>query len=63
MTKEVTCLSCGYSADISTYHPCFSSVYNDCRCPKCGSTANQHNRDYAESIFAAMNQLSQKENK
>lgn len=52
-SSAVLCRSCGYEGNIETYDPCISP-YNDCRCPKCGSTNNQHNDDYQENLYAAM---------
>ena len=51
--NEVTCNSCGYSGGIDTYRPSFSML-SDCRCPRCGSTDNQHNAEYAKRISKAM---------
>lgn len=51
--ETVLCRSCGYEGTIDTFEPCFS-VYNDCRCPKCGSTNNQHNSDYQAQLRACM---------
>jgi len=52
--QDIVCNSCGYSGLINTYDPCLS-VYNDCRCPKCGSTDNEHNDKYRKDIFDAIN--------
>lgn len=51
--EQVTCRSCGYVGEIGSYAPCFS-IYNDIRCPKCGSTSNQHNSDYQDRLSEAM---------
>lgn len=50
---DIVCRACGYAGGIETYEPCMS-VYNDCRCPKCGSTNNQHNADYKARLYDAM---------
>jgi len=60
--KQVTCRSCGYTGLIDTYHPCLS-VYADCRCPECGSTNNQHNSDYNETLQRAWAKVTGKEPK
>lgn len=49
---DVLCRACGYSGAIDTYEPSLA-VYSDCRCPKCGSTNNQHNSAYMEQIQQA----------
>lgn len=51
-SKIVVCQACGYSGALDTYKASLS-VYSDCRCPKCGSTNNQHNREYFDMIQAA----------
>lgn len=51
--EHVACRACSYEGAIDTYAPCFS-VYNDIRCPKCGSTNNQHNSDYQKRLQAEM---------
>ena len=51
-TEDVSCRSCGYVGDVNTYQPAFS-IHNDCRCPKCHSTDNEHNDRYQESLAAA----------
>lgn len=59
-TKEVVavvCRSCGYSGAIDTYLPS-ASMYSDCRCPKCGSTNNDHNSGYATELCKALRELS-----
>ena len=48
-TNVVVCGSCGYAGMIDTYHPSFG-MYSDCRCPKCGSTDNEHNAKYSRMI-------------
>lgn len=50
---EVTCRSCGFVACVSEYVPSFS-VYNEIRCPKCGSTNNEHNTKYQLRLSEAM---------
>lgn len=52
-TENIVCNGCGYTGTIETYEPCMS-VYNDCRCPKCGSTDNEHNAEYKRDLFKAM---------
>lgn len=49
MNKEVICESCGYRGTVETYMPCLG--YNDIRCPKCGSTNNEHNAEYLARVF------------
>ena len=49
---NVVCRSCGYAGDINTYQPSFS-IHNDCRCPKCYSTDNEHNDHYQEMLTVA----------
>jgi hypothetical protein len=56
MNDTITCNSCGYSGNINFYLPCFSSVYADCRCPKCGSTNNDYNDAFAAVISKAFKQ-------
>ena len=51
--NEVKCKRCGYSGDISSYHPTIS-VYSDIRCPECGSTNNEHNSEYLRRLSEAM---------
>ena len=46
--KAVACGRCGFSGKLSEYKPCFG--YNDIRCPKCGSTENEHNLEYMRRI-------------
>lgn len=61
-TKEsegLICRTCGYTGAIETFEPSMS-VYSDCRCPKCGSTNNEHNSNYLRDISAAMNDLKDK---
>ena len=50
--RNIICRSCGYIGDINTYQPSFS-IHNDCRCPKCYSTDNDHNDRFQESLVAA----------
>lgn len=52
--KIVTCQSCGYNGDIITYLPSMSATA-DCKCPKCGSTNNHHNDEYADALQKAWN--------
>ena len=42
MMTPVKCLACEYEDKLETYKPC--EGYNDCRCPKCGSTSNRYNQ-------------------
>ena len=50
--SAILCESCGYSGVIDSYLPSMSA-YADCRCPKCGSTKNQHNADYSNRLRKA----------
>lgn len=50
----VICETCGYAGSIETYLPSFSMMA-DCKCPKCGSTNNQHNAGHAAQIRKAWN--------
>jgi hypothetical protein len=52
-TKPVICRSCNYSGSINTWHASMG-MYSDCCCPKCGSTDNEHNDNYARELSAAM---------
>lgn len=52
--SAILCESCGYSGAIGTYLPSMSPTA-DCRCPKCGSTNNEHNADYADHLRRAWN--------
>lgn len=52
--SAILCESCGYSGVIDTYLPSMSPTA-DCRCPKCGSTNNQHNADYNDRLHKAWN--------
>lgn len=52
MAEVVVCRACGYQGRIDTYLPCLT-VNNDCKCPKCGSTNNQHNTEYQKTLFSA----------
>lgn len=49
----VVCKACGYDGSISTYQPT-ASVYTDIRCPRCGSTSNEHNSRYTSELLAAI---------
>jgi hypothetical protein len=52
MPDNITCESCGYSGTIDTYAPSMG-LTSDCRCPKCGSTNNAHNREYWKQLQKA----------
>ena len=52
----ILCESCGYKGSVDTYHPT-ASVYSDVRCPKCGSTNNEHNESYQDNLLKAMSTL------
>jgi hypothetical protein len=54
--NEILCNACGYSGTIDTYDPCLTSMWNDCRCPKCGSTSNKHNEDYQKDVRKAIDE-------
>jgi len=51
--SQVTCISCGYTGSKDTYIVSLS-LYSDIRCPKCGSTDNEHNDDYRERLNTTM---------
>lgn len=53
MSEIVKCEMCQYQGKIETYKASFSA-YNDCRCPQCGSTKNEHNRQYQKRLFENM---------
>lgn len=53
---EVECRACGFNADIEKFEPT-ASVYNDIRCPECGSTNNQHNDDYLARLQEGMRKV------
>lgn len=48
LVKMVTCEMCHYVDGIDTYKPCLG--YNDIRCPECGSTKNEHNRQFLKMM-------------
>lgn len=58
----VICRACGYQDDIRTFHPALSA-YNDIKCPKCGSTNNQHNTEYQRRMTGVLGGITQIENK
>lgn len=41
----IPCERCSYIGPCREFTPAMS-VYNDTRCPKCGTTRNEHNRIY-----------------
>lgn len=49
----IVCKSCGYLGVIESFEMSFS-VYNDVKCPKCGSTNCDHNSNYQKELFAAI---------
>lgn len=51
---QIECRACGYTGDIDTYLPSLSPT-TDCLCPKCGSTNNLHNDEYAANLYKAWN--------
>ena len=52
----VLCKSCGYRDSVDAYYPTVS-IYSDVRCPKCGSTDNEHNEHYQDNLLKAMDNL------
>lgn len=50
---KVECKSCYYTGPIEAF-PAAMSVYQDIRCPICGSTANDHNSDYQNTLLENM---------
>lgn len=54
---KIYCYSCDFWGEIDEYNPCVS-IYNDIRCPKCGSTDNKHNAEYQDRLSKAMNKES-----
>jgi phage FluMu protein Com len=53
LSQVVHCRSCNYFGVLESFAPCYS-VYNDIKCPKCGSTNNEHNAQYQRQLNAAM---------
>ena len=53
MSEIVKCRSCNYEGEVNMYSPC-ASPYQDIRCPKCGSTNNEHNSEYQKRLFKRM---------
>lgn len=53
----ILCERCSYIGELKTYKPCYG--YNDIRCPKCGSTKNEHNRKYMK-MFDKRNEEQEK---
>jgi hypothetical protein len=51
--KVVHCRACSYFGALESFDPCYT-VYNDIRCPECGSTNNEHNSQYQQQIRDAM---------
>ena len=51
---EADHLGCDFVGNVNEYLPNLTSMHNDIRCPKCGSTKNAHNRAYSEKISARM---------
>ena len=49
----IVCGMCGYSGPIETFDVA-TSMYNDVKCPKCGSTKNAHNSKYQEELLKGM---------
>ena len=50
----IICRRCGFKAESpKNFSPCIS-VYNDIRCPECGSTDNEHNSEYQEGLLKKM---------
>jgi len=49
----IVCKACGYTGNIETYAPSMG-IYSDIRCPKCGSTSNDHNSNYLKELNDAM---------
>jgi len=54
LEKIVTCKRCGYTDKLKTYNPAYG-VYNDCKCPTCGSTNNEHNAWYQRELMKNAN--------
>lgn len=52
-TGDAICIACSYVGDIETFPPAMS-VYQDIRCPKCGSTNNEHNSEYQMRLMQRM---------
>lgn len=52
--KDVICESCNYVGPLDSYRPNLSGM-SDIRCPKCNSTNNEHNNQYLDNIYKAMN--------
>lgn len=55
----VICISCGYSGAIETFDAAMS-IYNDIRCPKCGSTNCDRNSKYQKELFEGMEAIKNK---
>lgn len=59
MSEHIVCLTCDYQGPISTFSPTMSP-YSDIRCPKCGSTNNEHNSEYLDRTLKAINDFKKK---
>lgn len=53
---NIECRACNHVGPIDEFPPC-ESIYQDIRCPKCGSTNNEHNSKYQKELFASMREL------
>ncbi len=55
LPPNIYCNGCGYIAPLYGWEP-VTDPYNDIRCPNCGSTDNQHNDEYRDSLYTAVKQ-------